>query len=135
MFCCWPGPSKYIVKTVVLSVFSFLLFAWTFELHRKNYGFMRCFMFCDFLRSLDFLSIPCAAHVPPRCRGGRRSVSEYKKGFHAELTHYVKKKRSSRRPRTQEASQNRHNLLPKHLWKEKMSFSIRNVPLNGAQRD
>ena len=33
----------------------------------------------------------CAAHVPPRCRGGRRSVSEYKKGFHAELTHYVKK--------------------------------------------
>ena len=35
-------------------------------------------------------------------QGGRRSVSECKNGFHAELTHYLKTKRSSRRPRIPE---------------------------------
>ena len=53
------------------------------------------------------------------------------KGVSCRINALCEKKRSSRRPRTQEASQNRHNLLPKHLWKEKMSFSTR----NGAQRD
>ena len=41
----------------------------------------------------------CCARTA-RCWGGRRSVSECKNGFHAELTHYVQKDRSARRPST-----------------------------------
>ena len=29
--------------------------------------------------------IPCAAHVPPRCRGRKKSLSEFRYGFPAEI--------------------------------------------------
>ena len=87
--------------------------------------------------------IPCAVHVPPCCRGGRRSVSECKKGFHAEFTHYVKKNRSSRRPRTPKrrpritnnftrALRNKGNIIPKSREIQQQLEQNRTKVIHGA---